>query len=882
MNKLITIFILTVLMLVSGFAQTTIYDVQYTTDPSGDSPLKGQVVTVEGVVSAESGAFGSNYFLQDSAKAWNGVMVYDKDHNARYGDRVRITASVSEYYNLTELKDVTEFVVLDSGLTVEPVVVTTGEIGTGGTMAEAYEGVLITVLNANITNADLGHGEWEIDDGSGACRVNDNADYYFNPANYTMVKSVTGVMNYNFSNRKIEPRLAWDVVEGGNYTRIQRIQQVRKSDLVRAFTDEKSDTSYAVGDTVSIKGVVTMPTGLSYAGAGIKFIVSEVGGGPWSAILSYNADSTAYPTLYEGDLIDMTGYISEYSTGASNMTEFFITSPINIIDIGQPLPEPNKVNTGDLRLPVDAEQWGNVFVYVKEAELVDYGTAYELYSLDDGSGSVLVDDDSDSLTAYYSANPLPPIGTIADSVRGWVYHHYGSYADTSAYKLEPLYKGDITWGAGPPTISNVVRDVAIPTASDNVTISADIETNASISEAALYYNVGTGDIPATYSKIVMNLVSGITYSGQIPAVAAGSLVNYYISAEDDGAQVTLLPADITVQNFSYKVTDGNLTIADVQYTPWEIADSPFEGVAVELTGVATIDTAASNKYGAYSIQDAEASWSGIFAFGINANLNIGDEVTVFGTVTDYNPDWHFKWDNNTVVLADSFKINSSGNTVNAIEASTGMLATDTSLAEAYEGVLVKLQNATLTSLNAYDVTFDDGSGPCLVDGDFLVSADQNENSTFYINDTDGYLVAWGDTVHLGEKVDMLQGVYTYSFGSFKVEIRNADDFGTVVGINEDFQMKPNTYQLAQNYPNPFNPATKIYFQIPGAQDVKVYIYNTLGQKVRTLVNSTFNAGNHVVNWDGRNDAGVRLPSGIYIYRIKAGNFVAAKKMMMIK
>ena len=380
----------------------------------------------------------------------------------------------------------------------------------------------------------------------------------------------------------------------------------------------------------------------------------------------------------------------------------------------------------------------------------------------------------------------------------------------------------------------------------------------------------------------MSLVSGTTYSGQIPAAAAGSLVNYYISAEDDGAQVTLLPADITVQNFSYKVTDGNLTIADVQTTPWKIADSPFEGVSVELTGFATIDTAASNKFGAYSIQDAESAWSGIFAFGLNANLNIGDNVTVYGTVTDYNADWHFKWDNNTVVLVDSFIINSTGGTINAVDATTGMLATDTSLAEAYEGVLVKLQNATLTSLNAYDMTFDDGSGPCLVDGDFLVAADQNENSTFYINSTDGYLVAWGDTVHLGEKVDMLQGVYTYSFGSFKVEIRNADDFGTVVGINEDFQMKPKTYQLAQNYPNPFNPETKIYFQIPGAQDVKVYIYNTLGQKVRTLVNSTFNAGNHVVNWDGRNDAGIRLPSGIYIYRIKAGNFVAAKKMMMIK
>ena len=65
-----------------------------------------------------------------------------------------------------------------------------------------------------------------------------------------------------------------------------------------------------------------MPSGLSYAGAGVKFIFSEIGGGPWSGILSYNADSTAYPQLFEGDLIEMTGYIGEYRTAPSNMTEF--------------------------------------------------------------------------------------------------------------------------------------------------------------------------------------------------------------------------------------------------------------------------------------------------------------------------------------------------------------------------------------------------------------------------------------------------------------------------------------------------------------------------------------------------------------------------------
>ena len=277
MKKLLFVLFLVYVLTYSVNAQTvtTIAQVQDTTGTgSGDSPFKDQIVTVEGVVSAESWAFGSTYYIQDGSGPWSGIMVYDAGNKNAYGDSVRITGTVVEYYGVTELKDITEYVKLDSGKTVEPSVVTTGEIGTGGVNAEAYEGVLVNVKNVTITNPDLGHGEWEIDDGSGVCRIDDAADYYFKPANYDSVRSIIGVLNYNYNDTKIEPRLAWDIVEGGDFTRIQRIQQVRHSDLLKAFIDTYSDTSYAGGQTLKIKGVVTMPTGLSYAGAGIKFILS--------------------------------------------------------------------------------------------------------------------------------------------------------------------------------------------------------------------------------------------------------------------------------------------------------------------------------------------------------------------------------------------------------------------------------------------------------------------------------------------------------------------------------------------------------------------------------------------------------------------------------
>jgi hypothetical protein len=154
----------------------------------------------------------------------------------------------------------------------------------------------------------------------------------------------------------------------------------------------------------------------------------------------------------------MTGYIAEYSTPPSNMTEIWMTSPINITAIGQPVPDPHYVTTGDLRLPATGEQWGNVMVYIKDAVVVDPDPQFELFEVDDGTGSILVDDDSENLTDY----PDPPLGTIADSIRGWVYHHFGAYDDSSTYKLEPLYTTDIVLVDGAEELEHF-NNVVAPT-----------------------------------------------------------------------------------------------------------------------------------------------------------------------------------------------------------------------------------------------------------------------------------------------------------------------------------------------------------------------------------------------------------------------------------
>ena len=96
-------------------------------------------------------------------------------------------------------------------------------------------------------------------------------------------------------------------------------------------------------------------------------------------------------------------------------------------------------------------------------------------------------------------------------------------------------------------------------------------------------------------------------------------------------------------------------------------------------------------------------------------------------------------------------------------------------------------------------------------------------------------------------------------------------------VSVEINSVPSQYSLSQNYPNPFNPSTSIEYSVAVNTEVNLTIYNTLGEKIKTLVNGNKAAGNYRVNFDARS-----LPSGIYYYRIKAGNYNSTKKMILLR
>ncbi|MCG8604636.1 T9SS type A sorting domain-containing protein [bacterium] len=152
-------------------------------------------------------------------------------------------------------------------------------------------------------------------------------------------------------------------------------------------------------------------------------------------------------------------------------------------------------------------------------------------------------------------------------------------------------------------------------------------------------------------------------------------------------------------------------------------------------------------------------------------------------------------------------------------------------------------------------------------------------------------LAVGETVHLPVVI-----VQAPEVADFEDNLADAEEFFYEeldgLGLNKQTpvfktetaatDLVPHAFQLHQNFPNPFNPETQIRFDLPQASEVKIKIYNTLGQLVRTLVDRPFRAGSHTVIFDSRGDDGRPPSSGIYLYRMTAGTFQAEKKLLLLK
>ncbi len=304
------------------------------------------------------------------------------------------------------------------------------------------------------------------------------------------------------------------------------------------------------------------------------------------------------------------------------------------------------------------------------------------------------------------------------------------------------------------------------------------------------------------------------------------------------------------------------TIYDIQYTEEAGPDgdypSPLLDQEVTVTGIVAGANYGSD--GKFFLTDPEGgAWHGIYVYYFEEPyVQLGDEVEVTGTVAEYY--------GLTELSYCTVNVLSSGNPVPAPSQVTALDLLVPAQAEMWEGCLVQIDNVTVTEVqDDYGQWYvEDTTGECQIDDGF-----------FYLDSVDPAIV-----IEAGMTWGRIIGCVDYSYSEFSINPRTPEDLIEELGTDEtDLNL---TVELGNNYPNPFNPTTTISYSLVNDAAVELSVYNARGQKIDTLVNGTQTAGTHNVVWNGTDDRGVTVTSGVYYYKIKSGKFTSTKKMILLK
>ncbi|MBD3224663.1 MAG: T9SS type A sorting domain-containing protein [Caldithrix sp.] len=326
---------------------------------------------------------------------------------------------------------------------------------------------------------------------------------------------------------------------------------------------------------------------------------------------------------------------------------------------------------------------------------------------------------------------------------------------------------------------------------------------------------------------------------------------YAVSSYKDTVESFRTLSDVYKHPQLYTISEARLD-DDGDYQP----DRAGEVIAV--SGIVNSPNFSSNTH--FFLQDQTAGIS-LFADAFTAGLQVGDSVYVKGTVTQYNGLTEIRPNRNSDLM-----VLSKGNSLDTLNLAIG------DIDESKEGCLIALENVKLTNTESWPAEGSNGR-------DVTVSKGQSSIPLFIDKDTnlDGY--DWnppsGEIILVG-----IVDQYTESDipdDNYSIRPRYQTDFITVTAIQRMDGQKPANYNLSQNYPNPFNPATTIHFALPVKKQVSIDLFNALGQKLKQILYKEMPAGSYQLTINANH-----LASGIYYYRMQAGEYQATKKMIVVK
>ncbi|UCE24264.1 MAG: VCBS repeat-containing protein [Candidatus Zixiibacteriota bacterium] len=393
---------------------------------------------------------------------------------------------------------------------------------------------------------------------------------------------------------------------------------------------------------------------------------------------------------------------------------------------------------------------------------------------------------------------------------------------------------------------------------------------------------------------------------QPSSVAAGDL--------DNDSQIDLAVTNFESDDVSILKNNGIGVFAAPQNYPTGVSGaSPRSVCIVELDGAGLPDLAVAN-VDADSIAVLINNGDGTFPAPVTYGLGIG--TSPYSIVSaDFDGDmWNdlavansgtgdisvlINNQDGTFAVPVTYTVGSNPRAV-ATADFDGLSGSDLAVANFSEHDVSILDNNGDGTLGAR-LDYPAGSAPrglCLVDlnGDLSIDiAVANFTSgdvSILLNNGDGtfatavnYLVGSGPTsvcsADFDDDGDNDLAVTNINDNSVSV-LLNGTDILVAVEDEASMGLVPATSHLGQNYPNPFNPTTSIAFSLATRSRVVIAVYNMIGQQVGRLADREFEAGDHTIGWDGRDETGQLLPTGVYLYRLQAGDFVATRKMLLLK
>ena len=582
---------------------TTIYDIQYTTNP-GDgtypSPMNGETVTISGIVSANnyysSGNNNRFFITEQEGGPWKGIFIFNWDYYVELGDKVEVTGEVDEYYGFTEIQNISSLSIISTGNPIpDPIQVNTGDL-INPSSAEQYEGCLIKIADVEVTQLTDQYGQWYVNDGTGQCQIDDAIYEYPNPNIGEGFFFIIGALDYSFDEYGLNPRSEDDFITGGDITPPILISaNATSSTTVNViFSEQVSQQSAETESNYNINELTVSDANLQIDEKTVILTTSEQTEGTTYTITVDNVEDLSGNPIDTNSTIDFTGYstgggeidlfFSEYIEGSSNNKSIEIYNGTGAdVDLGNYqiaqsvngngwqywhiFPDGASIASGDVWVittnEADGELQGVADEILSYPSVVHFNgnDARGLEKTTDGGSSwTLIDiigvsdqDPGDGWEVAGVANAtkehtLVRKSNITSGNIDWT-SSAGTNEDNSEWIVYPQDTFEYLGSHGGGVSGNVEISNLNPEPYEDVTVT--LTYSDSLLKAELFWNTIKQN-PFNILQMNPGQSKDNEYSVVIPGQSEGTIVFFYIAVTDTSDAVSYYPEDAPKELFQYE------------------------------------------------------------------------------------------------------------------------------------------------------------------------------------------------------------------------------------------------------------------------------------------------------------------------------------------